>query len=188
MRVYIVRHGESENNLKKHWTGWFDAALTEKGYEDARGAGRILGSVSFDQVFSSDLQRAKNTALTALPGCSPVTTPLLREINVGSLADRPLSCLTKEINEMIAESGYKKLGGESYEDIAERVSTFREQLEGLECENVAVFTHAGWLREFLDQVMGVRLSRDRVKCGNCTVGIFDYTGGKWRLHSWMNLM
>lgn len=186
MRVYVIRHGESETNLSKHWTGWMDVSLTEKGYEDARGAGRIIGDVTFDRIFSSDLHRAKETAMTAIPGCCPETTPLLREINVGSLAGQPLSCLTKEINEMIAESGYKKLGGESYEDLADRVSAFREQLESLDCANAAVFTHAGWLRGFLDQVMGLHLSHDRVKCGNCTVGIFDFTGGKWRLHSWIN--
>ena len=186
MRVYIIRHGESETNLSKHWTGWMDVALTEKGYRDAEHAGRIIGDVTFDRIFSSDLRRARDTAMTAIPGCCPETTPLLREINVGSLAGKPLSCLTKEINEMIAESGYKKLDGESHEDIAERVRIFREQLESLDCERAAVFTHAGWLRGFLDQVMGVRLSRDRVKCGNCTVAIFDYTDGKWRLHSWIN--
>ena len=187
MRVYVIRHGESKTILSIRWTGWFVAALTEKGYEDAKKAGKIIGDVTFDKVFSSDLRRAKETAMTALPGCCPVTTPLLREINVGSLAGQPLSCLTKEINEMIAESGYKKLGGESYEELGERISAFREQLESLDCETAAVFTHAGWLRGFLDQVVGVSLSRDRVKCGNCTVGIFDYTGGKWRLHSWINL-
>ena len=33
MRVYIVRHGESQNNKDKLWTGWYDAPLTEKGRE-----------------------------------------------------------------------------------------------------------------------------------------------------------
>ena len=68
MRVYVIRHGESETNLSKHWTGWMDVSLTEKGYEDARGAGRIIGDVTFDRIFSSDLHRAKETAMTAIPG------------------------------------------------------------------------------------------------------------------------
>ena len=55
MNVYIIRHGESENNVKKCWTGWKDVDLTEKGYEDARYAGRILSGVSFGRIFSSDL-------------------------------------------------------------------------------------------------------------------------------------
>ena len=33
MRVYVIRHGESENNLAKKWTGWMDVHLTDKGKE-----------------------------------------------------------------------------------------------------------------------------------------------------------
>ena len=69
MRVYVIRHGESETNLSKRWTGWKAVNLTEKGYEDAKKAGKIIGDVTFDKVFSSDLRRAKETAMTALPGC-----------------------------------------------------------------------------------------------------------------------
>lgn len=186
MRVYVIRHGESENNLKKHWTGWMDAALTEKGHEDARRAGKIIGDVTFDRVFSSDLRRAKETAEEALPGCHPKLSPLLREINVGSLADQPLSTLTPEMSARISASGYVDFGGESHEDIAVRVRTFKSELESLECGSIAVFTHAGWLRGFLNAVLGISVPRDTVRCGNCTVGIFDFTDGKWRLHSWIN--
>lgn len=42
MKVYVVRHGESETNHMKKWTGWFDAPLTEKGRDDARGQGNFL--------------------------------------------------------------------------------------------------------------------------------------------------
>ena len=34
MRVYVIRHGESETNRAKRWTGWVDAHLTDKGKED----------------------------------------------------------------------------------------------------------------------------------------------------------
>ena len=188
MKVYIIRHGESVNNLKKHWTGWFDAALTEKGYDDARRAGKILEGVKFDRIFSSDLQRARETAVTAIPGCEPETSPLLREINVGSLADLPLSTKTPEISGKLSESGYRTFGGESYGDLSDRVRTFKAELESLDCEAAAVFTHAGWLRGFFDEVMGVHLSREIVRCGNCTVGIFEYRKGKWHFHSWINLV
>jgi len=187
MKVYIIRHGESENNLNKRWTGWLDVALTEKGYEDARRAGEILANASFDRVFSSDLRRARETAETALPGCHPETSPLLREINVGTLADKPLSARTPEIGGKISASGYTAFGGESYEDLQNRVRMFKAELESVDCGIAAVFTHAGWLRGFLDEVVGVHLSREIIRCGNCTVGIFEYKKGKWYLHSWINL-
>ena len=96
MRIWIVRHGESENNKKALWTGWFDAPLTDKGREDAKGAGKLLFGVNFDKVYSSDLSRAKETAEIAISGAKPIVTPLLREINVGSLAGNPLSVVSEE--------------------------------------------------------------------------------------------
>ena len=42
MRVYVVRHGESEANLSKQFTGWMDVHLTDQGRAQARGAGEFL--------------------------------------------------------------------------------------------------------------------------------------------------
>ena len=60
MRLYVIRHGESENNLKKCWTGWYDAPLTEKGRQDARKAGTFLQGITFDKIYASDLSRGGN--------------------------------------------------------------------------------------------------------------------------------
>lgn len=46
MKVYVIRHGESETNYEKKWTGWLDVNLTEKGMNDAKKAGEFLASVS----------------------------------------------------------------------------------------------------------------------------------------------
>lgn len=187
MRVYVVRHGESETNLNKKWTGWMDVPLTDKGREDAEKAGDFLKGVRFDKIITSDLSRAAETARTAIPGCLFETSPLLREYDVGSLAGQPLSVLTGEQRARAAQSGYVDFGGESREAIHDRVRRTMEILEGLSCENVALFTHAGWIREMLDTVIGTRLPRANVRCSNCTVGIFEYEAGIWRLHSWINL-
>lgn len=84
MRVYVIRHGESESNLKKIWSGQFDAKLTEKGKEDAKKVGEVLKGVSFDKIYTSDLSRAMDTAKIAIPDCSFETSPLLREVDMGA--------------------------------------------------------------------------------------------------------
>lgn len=185
MMVYVIRHGESENNRKKLWTGWMDVNLTEEGREQARRAGKILEDVTFGRIYSSDLRRARQTAECMLPGCRYETSELLREINVGNIAGRPISSLTKEEGAALAE-GYTHFGGESRAQLAERVAAFMRILEESDGADTAVFCHAGWLRAMLDAVVNKPLSSERVSCSNCTVGIFEYTGGKWRLHSWIN--
>ena len=187
MKVYVIRHGESETNLQKRWTGWADVQLTEKGREDARRVGELLRDVAFDKVYTSDLSRAIETAKEAIPGCTYETDTLLREINVGTLAKMPLSTPTDEERERIAKYGYVDFGGETREELSGRINEFIKRLEELNCENVALFSHAGWLCGMLNAVLGTTISRKHLCCNNCTMGIFEYTDGVWRLYSWINV-
>lgn len=86
-RVIIVRHGQSSYNALKMIQGRCDeSVLTEEGCADARKVGAALSSLSFDAVYSSPLQRAKQTAeiiLSDLQG-SPelIAHPKLIEIDL----------------------------------------------------------------------------------------------------------
>ncbi|HET9176341.1 MAG TPA: 2,3-bisphosphoglycerate-dependent phosphoglycerate mutase [Pseudolabrys sp.] len=61
--LVLVRHGQSEWNLKNLFTGWRDVDLTEKGVAEAREAGRKLKAqgIKFDVAFTSSLKRAQRT-------------------------------------------------------------------------------------------------------------------------------
>src|SRR6202790_2314995 len=61
--LVLVRHGQSEWNLKNLFTGWKDPGLTEKGIAEASEAGRKLKAqgLSFDIAFTSVLTRAQHT-------------------------------------------------------------------------------------------------------------------------------
>src|ERR1700680_3893902 len=61
--MVLVRHGQSDWNLKNLFTGWRDVPLTEVGIAEARAAGRELKAqgVSFDSGFTSALKRAQDT-------------------------------------------------------------------------------------------------------------------------------
>src|SRR5207237_3436602 len=61
--LVLVRHGESEWNLKNLFTGWRDVDLTELGVKEAREAGRKLKAqgLTFDVAYTSALKRAQRT-------------------------------------------------------------------------------------------------------------------------------
>ena len=187
MKVFVVRHGESETNRNGCWTGWMDVALTQKGREDAVLARRLLSGVKFDKIYASDLQRAKCTAEIAIPGCQYETSALLREINVGDIAGKPLHVAKDSEGKPRNKDGYACFGGESKTEFGDRIAAFMRELEALDCQNVAVFAHAGVMRTFLDTVLDMPMPRDRVCCRNCTVAIFEYEASVWKLHSWINL-
>ena len=188
MKIYFIRHGESENNLLGRWTGWHDAALTEKGISDAIAARKILSCVKFDKVFSSDLSRAVKTASTALPSHEIETTMLLREIDVGELTNQPLSAMTYENKMKVFTEGYADFSGESRDDFYKRIESFIDSVRSLECENIAAFTHGGWMMGVLDVIFGMTVPRKAIICENCAVAVFNLEkDGSVKLHSWINI-
>ena len=188
MRVYVIRHGESEYNIKNLRSGWDDVQLTEKGIADAEKAGKFLEGISFDKVYSSDLQRAINTMKTAINPDEYEISDILRERNFGSLEGTRFADSSDEDIQYMRKFGYDKWGGETHAVFRERVKSFiTEKLETLDCENVAVFSHAGWLREMLGIVLDTDISARHICCNNCTISIYEYIDKNWKLHSWINL-
>jgi 2,3-bisphosphoglycerate-dependent phosphoglycerate mutase len=79
--LVLVRHGQSEWNLKNLFTGWKDVDLTEKGIEEARAAGKKLKAqgLSFDVAFTSSLKRAQNTLDLLLAEMGQSNIPIHRD-------------------------------------------------------------------------------------------------------------
>ena len=180
MKLYLIRHGESETNVKRVYTGWMQVDLTEKGIEDANSAKKRLAGIPFDKVYTSDLIRAKKTAEIALPNYVYEETPLLRELNVGELAGIPVGTVK------IQNFDFTPFGGENREMVRTRLQQFLSMLEGEKYQTVAAFSHAGCLREMMDFILGVKIPNQFLLCQNCTVLILDYNGENWRVHSWIN--
>jgi 2,3-bisphosphoglycerate-dependent phosphoglycerate mutase len=83
--LVLVRHGQSDWNLKNLFTGWKDPDLTAKGEEEARAAGKTLKAhgISFDRAFTSNLVRAQRTLRLVL---AELGTP-----NIETARDRALN-------------------------------------------------------------------------------------------------
>ena len=85
MKLYLIRHGQSEGNRLQVFHGQFDYPLTAQGRQEALLCGEKLRDISLAHCYASDLQRARDTAALALQGRDvPITLlPALREQNVG---------------------------------------------------------------------------------------------------------
>lgn len=60
--IYFVRHGQTILNKYHRIQGWIDAALTDKGVQDAKAAGQRLAHIPFTKAYTSDSERAQHTA------------------------------------------------------------------------------------------------------------------------------
>jgi 2,3-bisphosphoglycerate-dependent phosphoglycerate mutase len=78
--LVLLRHGESVWNRENRFTGWTDVGLTEKGYEEAVEAGRVLkrDGLEFDIAFTSVLTRAIKTLWLVLEEMDQMWIPVAR--------------------------------------------------------------------------------------------------------------
>jgi 2,3-bisphosphoglycerate-dependent phosphoglycerate mutase len=94
----LVRHGQSEWNLKNLFTGWRDVDLTEKGVAEAREAGRKLKAqgLKFDVAYTSALKRAQRTLSLALEEMGQSDIPVIKDLALNERDYGDLSGLNKD--------------------------------------------------------------------------------------------
>lgn len=178
MKLFLIRHGESQANIDRVYAGHVDTPLTGTGIEQAMAIRPILEKISFDRVYTSDLHRAWDTQKNAMPNALCTPTKLLREFNVGNLAGQSFVWHKDKI---AMDRDYSPYGGESVEDVCGRVDRFCEMLEKAPCENVAAFTHHGIVVCMLRKILGCGFDSSLLHSFNCSIHVFEYTDGKWRL-------
>ena len=159
--LVLLRHGESEWNLKNLFTGWKDPDLSPKGIEEAGAAGRRLKArgLSFDLAFTSALIRAQNTLKLALgelgqPELPTTADQALNERDYGDLSGLNKDDARKKWGEEQVHLWRRSYdvpppGGESLKDTVARVLPYYCQhilpavLRG---ERVLVAAHGNSLR------------------------------------------
>lgn len=173
--LVLVRHGQSEWNLKNLFTGWRDPGLTEQGHKEAIEAGQKLKALGlkFDVAYTSDLSRAQVTCQHILDelGQSDLTTIRDQALNERDYGD--LSGLNKddarqkwgEEQVHIWRRSYAVAppGGESLRDTGARVWPYyihTIQPQVLREEKVLVAAHGNSLRALIMALEG--LSNDEI--------------------------
>ncbi len=131
--LVLVRHGESEWNLKNLFTGWKDVDLTENGIREARAAGRKLKAqgIHFDVAFTSALIRAQRSLDLILEEMGQTDIPVIKDQALNERDYGELAGLNKD--DARAKWGADQVhvwrrsydvpppGGESLKDTAARV-------------------------------------------------------------------
>ena len=189
MRIYAIRHGQSEANLHRIHGGWAQVPLTEKGHAQAAAASQRISGLHFDEIIVSDLLRARQTAEQVFPGRSYRQDPRIREIHLGSLEGKSMAACKKQLGEPYLAHrkiwDFTAYGGENLQQMQNRVSAFLDDLtRAPENAQIAVVCHEGTILCMLRHVMGYGLPYLSAFADNCSISVFTYRDRHWVLNKW----
>ena len=190
--LIFVRHGQSQSNLEKRFSGQHNPALTELGHRQAEATARYLADAGIEKIYSSDLTRAYQTAehTANLLGLEIIPHQSLREINAGDWEGKLYSELMVEFpehyNQWLTDLGRAHPdNGESVLELNARVHAEVEQIIAKNRgRRVAIFTHATPVRMMACSWFGIPAT-DAIKvpfCTNASVSTVEYEdNGSFRL-------
>lgn len=146
LTIYLIRHGETEENARGVFQGQTPGTLSELGRAQAATLCEPLSQLHFDAAYCSDLQRCKDTAAIALQrtSCTPIYTTLLRERDMGNLVGKPIAGAV--INDSV----------ESVEACAARARRLLQRLkEKHDGETLLLFSHGYFCRIIQSVLTGI---------------------------------
>ena len=162
-KLLLVRHGQSEYNVANRFAGVSDIDLTEVGRQQVQKVRHRLASERIDAVYSSDLKRAQSTVQAIIDGRNLTVNlcPELREIDYGDVEGLPFSQIQTRYPELAKQMRSSEMemqfpGGESFGQLVERVTKFKEMVSKRGAsENVLVVSHGGPLRALVCSMLGI---------------------------------
>ena len=182
-KVILVRHGQTQWNLEMKYQGHCDVALTDKGVEQARLAGKRLAGEDISAVYASDLCRAFKTAeCIAKEHNLPVTAiPGLREINFGEWEGLTFQGLSSELTEAMANLFIHPdeiviPGGETFREVKERATSALAKLVTKHPnQTIVVVSHGGTIRTLLCAALNIHLNYLwNIKQDNTAINMLEY--------------
>ena len=162
MKLYLVRHGETEWNKKRIFQGKGDSPLTDIGIEQASLLGDYIKelNISIDEVFSSPLGRAYDTAKLIFPEREIKLDWNVAEMGFGSWEGKNIADIQKfeeknyhDFFHKADEYKHETHGGESFAEVETRVEEFINMLlENYKDKTVLLVSHGLLLKVLLKHV------------------------------------
>ncbi|HHX67829.1 MAG: histidine phosphatase family protein [Miniphocaeibacter sp.] len=153
-KIYLLRHGETKWNKEGRCQGILDSPLTDKGKEQVRKNGRLLGKYISDvkkediQMYSSPLGRTKESSKLILNELNGKVTNIiydsnLQEGNLGLWAGKTKKEISKENNIDFTNFAwyFNSPRGESYRDIEKRCCKWLRSISNISSNNIILMTH-----------------------------------------------
>ncbi|KAG1855114.1 histidine phosphatase superfamily [Suillus tomentosus] len=188
-RVFVVRHGETDSNRNRIIQGQLDTQLNATGLAQAAMTAEALKSVSFDKAFTSDLQRASETAERILqyhPGIELVKDSALRERFMGEMQGKKGPVDMKGISDLSSietdEAFVQRCIAWYNRVLIPYISVAKPDVSEGRCRNILVLSHGA----FIATLFRIMIHSNYVTCpaelklgnlptlGNTSISVVEY--------------
>ena len=186
MKLYVMRHGETDGNKIRLLQGRLDKHLNENGRKQAVKAGEYLKKIPFDACYVSPLSRTMETAELATGRDRTTFIPEERiiEISFGSMEGSTLEELDADFRDFfLAPQQYQPIpGAESFQELTARITDFLEELKTKPYQHVLAVSHGAAIHALLLVVEKRELSTFwQQDIGNCGITELELIGVEWQI-------
>lgn len=185
--MYLIRHGQTDWNLRAALQGQVDIPLNETGRAQAAASRQMLADTVFDAVYTSPLSRARETArlATGLPDEKILSDERIKEISFGVWEGRSTQELGDKIKPFFLDPPHyiPPEGAESIPHLMERTGDFaRFVLEKHRGQTVLAAAHGAALHALITAALNNPLSEFwKADLGNCCIAVLKSNGGPFEL-------
>jgi broad specificity phosphatase PhoE len=193
LRIFLIRHGQSEANKEHIIQGHMESPLSDLGRDQAKTVGKKLldSKTTFDAIYSSDLIRAKETAkiITKKLGIKKITfDKRLREFNLGDYEGKNSQKLTEDerafLNSCWKDYSIRIPNGETVNEFISRVKSIFDEIvaSAKEDSTILIVGHGGTLYHILNSLLKV-YPQEEEWFENCAINeiIQSQKDKKWML-------
>lgn len=181
MKLYIIRHGQTDWNIARKIQGRQDIPLNERGHFQAQCLGKAMENRPITAVFSSPQIRAMETAIAV---ASPAGVPVipvkdLMEINYGVWEGKTEEELLRDDRALYeawwshpAETAPPE--GESINQVNERCRQAWKEIKPQLTGDAAIVAHGGLLAHFMEQLLGSESIAASTVAHNASITTIEY--------------
>lgn len=185
MRAIIVRHYKTLLNSSGQIMGWKDSPRDKDWFADVAFVDERLRErgIGFDAIYSSDLERARQTAMYygRSHGIHILhDSAALNELDYGSLARKSKKWVEKHVPEHKKDPDFVYPQGESFRQMQRRSVAFLAALaESRPADTVLLVVHAGVIRGLVSHFLGLEYAQHlKRKISHRYIGEFVFAGGR----------
>jgi uncharacterized phosphatase len=182
MKIYLIRHGETDWNLQGRFQGREDIPLNENGRLQAQRCGQVLQGEHFEAIITSPLSRAKKTA-EIIAGNIGVEN-IIVEPKITERDFSKVSGMTPKEREAFYASGEED-DKEPWDQLCNRMmSSIKKYVDEFTPKNILIVSHGASINSVISILTQGELGTRKTILKNTCINIINYENAKMKLEQY----